>query len=78
MSICLHVFYVHNLHAWCLEKPDQGVWYPGTGVMVVSHHVGREKPNLGLLQRAASDFKHGAISTAPRRRFCLGTSGLSD
>lgn len=25
MSICLHVLYVHNLHAWCLARPDQGV-----------------------------------------------------
>lgn len=66
VSICLHVLYVHNLHAWCLERgqtrvPDP----PGTGVMVVSHHVGLEEPYLDLLQRAASGFKHRAVSTAP-------------
>jgi hypothetical protein len=39
--VCLYTCVHVPMHAWCPQRPDEGIWSPGTGVwMVVSHSVG--------------------------------------
>lgn len=39
MSVLLACIYVRHVFAWCLWGSEEGVGFPGTGVMLVSHHV---------------------------------------
>lgn len=57
LPVCLSV---HILHAWCLQRPEEGSGYPGTDApMVVSHHVG-PGPNPGLLEERAVETSPAA------------------
>lgn len=44
--------YVHCL-PWVPWRPEEGTGFPGTGVMVVSHHLG-----AGNCSRTASNLNH--------------------
>lgn len=37
--ICRGVLHAHHLYAWCLGELEEGVRSPGTGLIVVRHHV---------------------------------------
>lgn len=58
---------VHPMHTWCLQKPEEGVRFPGTIVIqtAVSHHVsaGNRTP------RVTSTLHRLAISPAPSETY---------
>lgn len=43
---------VHPMWVWCFQRTEEGTRYPGTGVTVVSHHVGAENRKHVLCERS--------------------------
>jgi hypothetical protein len=59
---------VHHVHAWCLQRPEEGVLFSGTGVApsgFVCYCVGAENQTRGL-GRAASALNHRNTSLVPK------------
>lgn len=73
--LCLHVC-VLCIYVWCLQRPEEGVESPGTGVIVgFEPPLGCWELNLGLLEEV---LLIAEPSPAPNRMFfsclqCCGT-----
>lgn len=42
MSTLHACMFVHHVCAWCLQRSEEGIRYPGSGPMDVSYHVGAD------------------------------------